>query len=80
MVLIATKSSLTIKNVAYLTIGIKFNVSLCEMINNWHKIQCFFIRNNSFQEKFLNFNHFSSQIEKMCTFQVKPPFLLKLKI
>ena len=52
MVLIATKSSLTIKNVAYLTIGIKFNVSLCEMINNWHKIQCFFIRNNSFQEKF----------------------------
>ena len=52
MVLIATKSSLTIKNVAYLTIGIKFNVSLCEMINNWHKIQCFFIRSNSFQEKF----------------------------
>ena len=54
MILIATKSSLTIKNVAHLTIDIKFNVS--------------FMRNNIFYEKFLNFNHFSSQIEKMCTF------------
>ena len=53
MISIATKSTLTIKNVAHLTTGIKFNVS--------------FMRNNSFYEKFLNFNHFSSQI---CTFSI----------
>ena len=54
MILIATKSTLTIKNNAHLTVGIKFNVS--------------FMRNNSFYEKVLNFNHFSNQIEKVCTF------------
>ena len=53
---IATKSTLTMKNVTHLTIGIKFNVS--------------FMRNNSFYEKKINFNHFSSQIEKMCTFSI----------
>ena len=38
MISIATKSTLTIKNIANLTTGIKFNVSL--------------MRNNSFYEKF----------------------------
>ena len=56
MVSKVTKSTLTIKNVAHLTIGIKFNVS--------------FMRNNSFYEKVLNCNHFSSQIKKMCTFSI----------
>ena len=74
MVLIATKSTLTIKNVAHLTIGIKFNVSLCEIINNWHKIQCFFIRSNSFQENFFKFNNFSSQIEKCVLFKLSHRF------
>ena len=54
MISIATKSTSTIKNVAHLTIGIKFNVS--------------FMRNDSFYET--NFNHFSSHIEKMCTFSI----------
>ena len=56
MISIATKSTLTIKNVAHLTIAIKFNVS--------------FMRNNSFYGKFLNFNHFCSHIEKMCIFSI----------
>ena len=54
MISLATKSILTIKNVAHLTIGIKFNVS--------------FMRNDSFYET--NFNHFSSHIEKMFTFSI----------
>ena len=48
--------SVTIKNVAHLTIGIKFSVS--------------FMKNNSFCEIFLNFNHFPSQIEKIGTFSI----------
>ena len=28
------------------------------------------MRNNSFYETFLNFSHFSSQIQKMCTFSI----------
>ena len=56
MISIATKSTLTIKNVAHLTIGIKFNVSL--------------MRSNSFYENFLNLNHFSGHTEKMCTFSI----------
>ena len=56
LVSIATKSTLTIKNVVHLTIGIKFNVP--------------FMRNNSFYEKSLTFNPFSSQIEKICTFSI----------
>ena len=32
MISIASKSNLTIKNIAHLTIGIKFHASLCEMI------------------------------------------------
>ena len=52
MIPIATKSASTIKNVAHLTIGIKCNVS--------------FMKNDSFYET--KFNHFSSHIEKICTF------------
>ena len=56
MISVVTKSTLTMKNVAHLTIGIKFNVS--------------FMINNSFYEKFLNFKHFPSHIEKMFTFSI----------
>ena len=38
MISIVTKSTLTIKNIAHLTIGLKFNV--------------YFMRNNSFMKKF----------------------------
>ena len=47
---IATKTTLTIKKVAHLIIGVKINVS--------------FVRNNSFNETFYNFSNFSSQIQK----------------
>ena len=50
------KYSKILKNIAHLTIGIKFNVS--------------FMRNNSFYKKILNLNHFPSQIEKICTFSI----------
>ena len=56
MISIATKSTLTIKDIAHLPIGIKFSVP--------------FMRNSSFYEKILNFNHFSSQIEKIHTFSI----------
>ena len=49
MISIAIEITLKIKNVAHLTIGIKFNIS--------------FMRNNSFCENFLNVNCFSSHIE-----------------
>ena len=62
---IATKSTLTIKTVAHLTIGIKFNIS--------------FMRNNSFYETLLNFSHFSSQIQKMCTFSILVSFCSNCK-
>ena len=56
MVSVGTKITLTIKNGAHLTVGIKFNVS--------------FMRNISFYEKSLNINHFSSQIENIGTFSM----------
>ena len=56
MISIVTKSTLTIKNIAHLTIGLKFNV--------------YFMRNKSFMKKILNFNYFSIPIEKMCTFSI----------
>ena len=56
MISLATESILTIKNVAHLTIGIKFNVS--------------FKRSNSFYEKFSNLNPFSRHIEKVYTFSI----------
>ena len=59
MISTTTKSTLTIKNAAHLTIGIKFNVS--------------FMRNNNFYEKKnkkLNSHQLSIQIEKMSTFSV----------
>ena len=65
MILIATRSSLIIKNIAHLTIDIKFNVS--------------FMRNNSFYEKYLNFNHFSCQIEKICTFSSLATIFAQIK-
>ena len=65
MISIATKSTLTIKNVAPLTIGTKFNIS--------------FMRNNSFYETFLNFSRFSSQIQKMCTFSILVSFYSNYK-
>ena len=51
MISIATKTTLTIKNAAHLTIGVNFNVS--------------FMRNKSFYETFLNFSHFFSQITNL---------------
>ena len=57
MILIATKSSLTIKNIAHLTIDIKFNVS--------------FMRNNSFYEKYLTtLTTFPAKLKKCVLFQV----------
>ena len=52
---IATKSTLTMKNVTHLTIGIKFNVS--------------FMRNNSFYEKKLTLTTFPAKLKKCVLFQ-----------
>ena len=52
------KSTLTMENAIYLTIGRDFNVC--------------FMRNSNFCEIFLNFNHFSCQIGTMWTFSILP--------
>ena len=54
MISIATKSTLTIKNMAHLTIGIKFNVS--------------FMRNKSFYENLQILTSFLATLKKCLLF------------